>query len=139
MDKTLESEEKYGKITGKGQDIFENWDITDKGYYINHRNKKMGEVFAAVEKKFKDEYPDLYAELDHFGAFWPTDSKEMPDRRWLGVFYVTGDSEGHYIHVEAIGTGLEKDKRECLFLGKTFTGRDHAEKVVCALSRILEV
>lgn len=136
-----ERAEHYGIPIRKDEDLFSTWDVTDKGYCINEKKKSVHAVFKDVNKLFHEKYPGLAENMDYFQVSSENfNDHPLPDYRWLGVFYVTGGSEGHYIHVEAIGIGEPKmDKRECLFLGKTFGGRNHAEEVVNALSRILEV
>jgi hypothetical protein len=71
-----------------------------------------------------EEYFSPMREVSH----WPM------NYHWISVFAVTGGSEGHYVHVEAI-TG---DVRELLFLGKTFRGMDNALHAVSLLTKLLE-
>lgn len=50
-----------------------------------------------------------------------------PDRvRWIACYAVTGGSEGHYIHVDLI---YYDKRRDLVFLGKTFQGMEHAQKI----------
>ena len=54
----------------------------------------------------------------------------MPDGR-IACFMVEGNSEGHYVHVEAIKSG----KSECVFLIKTFCGAS----IALAISNIINL
>ena len=55
---------------------------------------------------------------------------------WIAVFPITGGSEGHYIHVEAIA---RDGSRQLLYLGKTFKGMDHAWQIARKLGDLLHV
>lgn len=59
---------------------------------------------------------------------WPTDCK------WIACYAVTGGSEGHYIHVDVIRTDQSRDM---VFLGKTFQGMEHAQKMAARLAEEL--
>ena len=109
---------------------------------VQEMGKPLESVYAYVVKKLREhtpgednwygiieEYFDIADRYAHPRRCWPTNCN------WISVFAVTGGSEGHYIHVEAI----TDDKRELLFLGKTFQGLDHALECVKVLSHRLEV
>jgi hypothetical protein len=89
----------------------------------------------------KAEYPDLLAQADYFCVDHEETTKSWPEhQRWTAVYYVTGDSEGFYVHVDCIQAG---GKRDLMFLAKTLNERtagiEWAGKMVLALSKIMEV
>lgn len=112
-------------------------------YVKDETGKPVSEVFAYVKEQLKnygegheeyggiiDEYFHSLAAQDDGPVLWPFKA------RWIAVYAVTGGSEGHYVHVDA----LENDeKRTNLFLAKTFRGYDHAIEIVRVLGKILEV
>jgi hypothetical protein len=70
-----------------------------------------------------------------YSAPWPT------EYRWLAVFYVTGTSEGYYVHINTISRAAGRaDKPEtiCLGLAKTYD-RDNAAEIAMMASRLLQV
>ena len=129
----------------KDEDAFSRWEVNEKGYIVNEQPKTMDEVYKWVceELRKRDPEPNEYRRYgiidEYFSAFYEhTERKLWPlDHAWLAVFAVTGGSEGHYIHVEAIWR--DDNRRELLFLGKTFQGMDHALEIVKVLCKILEV
>jgi hypothetical protein len=89
------------------------------------------------------------AELDYFAPGWGSSYDQLTGKetwqevwrlhggyRWLACYAVTGDSEGHYIHVELIGN-TAPEKRLRLWLGKTFAGMAHACQVATLLAHWL--
>lgn len=59
--------------------------------------------------------------------------------RWISCYAVTGGSEGHWVHVDVIGGSDEDpDRRELIFLAKTFMGWEHACKIAQACATILQ-
>jgi hypothetical protein len=107
-----------------------------KGYLRKVRNKTVKEVFDETVAFLKER--DLYDELDYFSIShpWSIDAKktDFPNPwRWIACYAVVGGSEGHYIHVDVIDT---EGKREMIFIGKTFSGMDHALKVSNLLSKV---
>lgn len=70
-----------------------------------------------------------------------TDAMKLGDirYRWIAVFYVTGGSEGHYVHAELVlDHGADRQLIPFL-LTKTFAGDDAAREMAGELSRILGV
>jgi len=61
-------------------------------------------------------------------SIWPTDT------HWIACYAVTGNSEGHYIHVDLIRTG---ETRDLVFLGKTFQGMQHAQLIAAKCAELL--
>ncbi|MBO8128050.1 MAG: hypothetical protein H0Z39_02460 [Peptococcaceae bacterium] len=104
------------------------------------RNRMVREVFKDLRERLKSEdlLPDEYFEL----SFGITDGdREFPRYRGLACYPVTGSSEGHYIHVDALvlREDLHPAVLECVpvFLGKTFQGFDFAARVAAACAKYL--
>lgn len=58
--------------------------------------------------------------------------------RWVACYAVTGDSEGHYIHVDLVqGGGCAKPERMTLWTGKTFMGMQSAQELAGFLAILL--
>jgi len=127
-----------GKVTATKHDLYSTFDVTDQGYIINERSRKLRDVFKDVYDTLKRDYPDLAKDIEYFSIF-PTLTRERPFPLGarIAIFYVEGSSEGYYVHVEA----HDGETRELLFLGKTLlegeSGISWAEQMVCALSRIM--
>lgn len=134
-------EETQGTLTVIKETPFSTYEVVE-GYVKNEKPKTMQEVYEWVCKELKKHNTEPYTvgpfeeyfsnmhryNERHTRSHWPL------DYHWIAVFAVTGGSEGHYVHVEAI-TG---EKRELLFLGKTFRGMDNALAAVALLTKILE-
>jgi len=58
----------------------------------------------------------------------------IPNPRWIACYAVTGGSEGHYVHVDLIGS---EEARKLVFLCKTFEGMDHAYKIAQRCAELL--
>ena len=112
-------------------------DPAKPGYLKFAREATYREVADQCETALK--HAGLWDDLDYFG----TDSCEpsetpWPRSRWVAVYAVPGNSEGHYIHVDAIGRGASADAefdRKLVILGKTFCGLDAALAVVAVLTK----
>ncbi len=65
-----------------------------------------------------------------------------PERyRWIACYAVTGNSEGHYIHIDVMLDGVGMDNRHTAHmvgLCKTFQGWEHACQIANAAGRILQ-
>jgi len=57
--------------------------------------------------------------------------------RWIACYPVTGGSEGHYVHVDAILQLQGQSRIVPLFLIKTFAGHAAARQIADACARIL--
>lgn len=131
----------YGKVVKQESDLYTTYDVTDKGYCINIRPRKIADIFNDVNRQLKGKYPKLCEGIEYFELSASQSGEELwdEDRHWTAVFYVQGGSEGYYVHVEAISEGI----RQLLFLGKTLregeAGVSWAEQMVCAISRIMKV
>ena len=101
--------------------------VEGKKYMHYSHNRSIGEIFQELKKRLeKDRFlPEEYFNI----APWQSAEKEFPQWRWIACYAVTGCSEGHYIHVDVIASGGE---RNLLFLGKTFQGKSFATKVALA-------
>lgn len=122
-------------------ELLTTYDVTDQHLCINERGNHLDNILKQVRSRLAKDYPGLLDSADYFDVFPSLTDEVFPvDRGWVCVFYVKGGSEGYYVHVE-----VQKDRKESklLFLGKTLlegeAGISWAEKMVCALSRILEV
>jgi len=81
--------------------------------------RTIGEVYTALYAQLEAEglVDEYFSDMTHHripGELFTED--KWPDARWISCFAVTGDSEGYYIHVEAI---YKDNSRKLLFLGKT--------------------
>jgi len=108
--------------------------------------EKDGTLTRKRWRTLKDVAMDLNAglktvgiDMDDHGMYpWSingADTDTIPPHKWIACFAVTGGSEGHYIHVEA----LLGEHRMPLFLGKTFQGMDHALAIASACAKLLAV
>lgn len=122
-------------ITETRIDFFTMYDVTSDRRCINERGRLVQDVFKDVEEQLKTKYPDAWGMLDYFciDCVEGEKVKNWPVKwRWIKCFYVSGDSEGFYFHVELNG--------KLMFLGKTLSkSRDDAEKIQNALARIMKV
>lgn len=81
---------------------------------------------------FIDEYFVVSSSAKYEGPQdWPT------RWRWIASYAVTGGSEGHYIHIDIIGADGEEGKVRQVFLGKTFRGMAHAQRIAARCAELL--
>jgi len=112
----------------------------EDGYVHTMRTKTIQEVYdeLVARLKFEDNLPDEYFSLsvairyndigDRCGTGLHKDD-EWPEYHWIACYPVTGNSEGHYIHVDII----DKDGRATnIFLAKTFHGFERAAEIAAA-------
>lgn len=111
--------------------------VPDKPGYVKVSGRKtIKDVFEELEKRLKAQgfYPDEYFSNNNDSE--KEGEKPFPEFRWISCFAVTGDSEGHYIHVEIIycDEKLNIGRRDLMFLGKSFQGMDYAFEIakICA-------
>jgi len=118
--------------------------VTDDGYCVAEKAKTIRDVRDYCVKELKKHtFVDVDGDtrevaeegLSDMSHYMEPEMKLWPLNERIAVFYVTGGSEGHYVHVEALVNG----KNLMLFLSKTFQGREGALRIVDALSKILEV
>ena len=69
---------------------------------------------------------------------WDVDvTSSWPERyRWIACYPVTGDSEGHYVHIDII---YHDQSRQMFVLAKTFQGMNHAWQIARRVAELLEV
>jgi hypothetical protein len=135
--------EDRGKVVEQKSDLYTTYDVTDKGYCINIKPRKVSEVFNEVKSCLEKQHKYLLDDADYFdySATRERITNDVWDfNGWTIIHYVKGASEGYYVHVAVTG----KDGRyQLLFLGKTLregeAGISWAEQMVCAISRIMEV
>ncbi len=113
------------------------------GYVRDEVGKTVEDVFAYVKAQLKT-YATGHEEYGGIIDEYLSNSERRPGTwpiraRWIAVYAVTGGSEGHYVHVDAIED--TETGRTCsgLFLAKTFRGYDHACEIARVLGKILEV
>jgi hypothetical protein len=102
------------------------YDVNDQGFCVNYRPKSVKAITSWLSIELGD-MVDEYLSCMEDGE-WPISSR-------IGAFPVTGGSEGHYIHVEALANG----KHTTLILGKTFQGMDHAWAIARRIGDLLGV
>lgn len=118
-------------------------DAENPGYVRYSGNRPVGEVFTELKERLKAEnlLPDEYFDLVYPDVVKPKLELEFPRYRWIACYAVTGDSEGHYIHVDAVVPRTDLDSPiyqiVMVFLGKTFQDLDFALVVAAACARHL--
>ena len=103
--------------------------------------RKIKDIFQEVEAKLPVE---LMAEFDYWGPSYPwekdhqNDQALLPEFRWIAIHYVSGGSEGYYVHVATIaGDGAY----EIVWMAKTLhegQGRYWCRKLVAELEDIIQ-
>lgn len=109
------------------------------GYLKYTGNRTINEIFTDLRKRLEEEglLPDEY-----FHVFLDVDENALfPEYRWIACYPVTGGSEGHYIHIDAL-VPREIDREtliesKLIYLGKTFQGLEFASKVAAACAKYL--
>uniref|UniRef100_A0A6M3KXQ5 Uncharacterized protein n=1 Tax=viral metagenome TaxID=1070528 RepID=A0A6M3KXQ5_9ZZZZ len=115
--------EKHGEIIRHEIQLLDEYDVTEKGFCVNDRMRRIQDIHRDVIDEFKKrgawgEYGhttlDYFSVVDRIGGliYWPEKAK------WTAIFHVTGGSEGFYIHVEAITSDGD---RHLIFLGKSLS------------------
>ena len=103
------------------------------GYIIETEAKSLQSVYKYLNDGLGDmidEYFSISGERKY------SESAKFPlDYNWIACFPVTGGSEGHYVHVEIINN----DKRDLIFLAKTFQGMEHAWDIAKKLGELLYI
>lgn len=120
-------------ICYSSEDEFSTFDVNMRGYVRNVKPKSIRTVFNWVKAEVSKtvdleqfDYFQISCSEDREGGSWPLNAR-------IACFAVTGGSEGHYVHVDA----LSSDGNRNLILGKTFLGFDHALELAGALSKLL--
>ncbi len=86
-----------------------------------------------------EDRPDCYCFCDEYfsrGSWGRTAIlKRWPGHvRHIACYAVTGGSEGHYVHIDAICEHGENTEAVHMFLGKTFRGMDHARRIATLIA-----
>jgi hypothetical protein len=106
--------------------------VRDDGVVLETRPKTLREVGTYLRT-------ELGTLIDEYFSFCPDTQPDTPwpiNSRWIGVFPVTGGSEGWYVHVEAI---TPDGNRQPLYLLKTFRGWNHACAIAKRIGELLYV
>ena len=105
--------------------------------------RPVGEVYRELEQRLEAEglLPDEYFDLVYPDLIKKDPSAPFPEYRRLACYAVTGDSEGYYVHVDAIIADRNvyppSVRLVPVFLGKTFQGMDFAYRAAAACARHL--
>lgn len=104
--------------------------VNEQGRPINEVYKETCDMLERIGL-YPDEYFSLSAASDRGGEFpYPY--------RWVACYAVTGGSEGHYLHVDAI---MKDGSRKLVFVGKTLQegkeGMDYMYRICAALAEYL--
>ena len=95
------------------------------------KNKDVKEIYRELVNLLKKDhlYPD-----EGLSVMYMKEDQEFPSYRWIAGYAVTGEAEGHYIHVDIV---TYENERIPVFIGKTFRGFDFAAKVAVACAKHL--
>lgn len=106
--------------------------VNDEGRITATRPKSVQEVLAYCRERLGDLIDEYFSPSSDVEPTtpWPT------VWRWIKVFPVTGNSEGHYVHVEV--ETLDGKSRPML-LAKTFRGMGHAWAIARRLGEALSI
>ena len=117
-------------------------DGTESQYIERVNGRTMVNIYGQLVKRLGDmvdEYFHLAIEI----SYAPNRADiEWPTRiRWLACYAVTGGSEGHYVHIDALMVEDEGRDQHLvvrpLFLGKTFQGMAHAQAIAAKCAELL--
>jgi hypothetical protein len=101
----------------------------------------LTDIARDLGQALRGRLPDINAEEVPRTLFLRAQAAQWPERcRWVAVFAVTGDSEGHYIHVEAFHDGVDMTGQHTatlLLLGKTFGGWARAHQIAGLCAELL--
>jgi hypothetical protein len=151
MQTTTTTEKRWGKVCDNqdnGQIQLQVYahpileDGTESPYIERMYGRTMVNIHGQLVKRWGD-MVDEYFHLDSDIQYAPNRADiEWPSRiRWLACYAVTGGSEGHYVHIDALM--LEGEGRDQhlvvrpLFLGKTFQGMVHAQAIAAKCAELL--
>ncbi len=110
--------------------------VADDGRILETRPKTIGQVYAYLRTQLGDLIDEYFSICtDSTPATGNTDPWPL-DSRWIAVYPVTGNSEGHYVHVDSIAPD---GTRRLLYLAKTFRGMAHAWRIAQRLGELLDV
>jgi hypothetical protein len=117
-----------------------------KAGYRRTRGRTFREISHVVHAAIKDLIDEGFSFFDSNSGGHTLDSEWPEDVRWVAIYPVTGGSEGHYIHVDLVREVKVEGKYypvrqtdNCVFLGKTFLGLAHAQKMCAKLQELFGV
>jgi len=100
--------------------------------------KTIGEVLKEVEQVLK--YLD-YNNYDYIGCSHGVDPQDFfPSHYWLACYVVSGNNEGHYIHVDVFikNPATKQMSHRFLYRIKTFAGMEYAYRLAHVLAEMLQ-
>ena len=119
------------------QKVYKEWygtDIAIGGYIVETIPETINGIYEYLSESMPDDLVDEY--FSNMARHNKRGGDPFPQEyNWIACYAVTGGSEGHYVHVDVI-TG---DKRELLYLAKTFQGMGQALKIAAHLGKMLHV
>jgi hypothetical protein len=131
-------------------ELLETYDVDHKGYCINSRGNRLWDILKKVQETLKKDYPGLMDQVEYFDVNYdynvPIEKRREQvwdvHAHWNIIHYVTGGSEGFYVHVAQVHR--ETGVYHTVFLIKTLIGnekkgRDWCDKMCSALAWILQV
>ena len=144
-----------------GPVVLELWEPVPTGAHAGRVKRVSGRALGEIYRDVSESLcaGDLVDEYFSGPATWRSDGL-TPDSPWpdglhlVGVYAVTGGSEGWYVHVDLMrgenielkattkfGEHLVRHIRTAstVMLGKTFQGMEHAQKMVAAIAALLSV
>jgi hypothetical protein len=117
------------------------YDVDEEGYIKNERGRPVKDIIAELnEAMSKLEWPaeePFGGKHEGFGYWWDStiDRPMWPHQwNWIACFAVTGGSEGHYVHIEVIHHG---GQRQLVSTHKTFGGRARAQLIASRAALLL--
>ena len=137
LKEALQTSKEAGEPVDHRVEIYVEYDVLFS-HCINFKQRTVTEVYQYLMKRLPKK---LMENMDYFAtlASRKTEGADWPEFRWVSVYYVTGGSEGYYLHVDVIN----KQGRDCMIVGKTLlegkAGRNYMAKVCKKISEILEV
>jgi hypothetical protein len=116
---------------------FVEYDVTVERRIVNETARTIEDVYFYLLNTLKVKYPEIYNYCDYVSCNkWDNLTHWSLDYHWVAVYYVTGGSEGYYIHVDQIS---RTETRIHYFLLKTLYDRKIAEQICNTVANIMEV
>jgi hypothetical protein len=108
-----------GKIKEHVVCLLSEYDLTERGFCVNFVMRSRKDIFKDIEARIP---PEIKAEFDYMSlAIYDNEPVQFPETHRLAIHYVTGGSEGYYVHVASIN---RDDKYELIWLAKTLHEKD---------------
>ena len=97
--------------------------------------RKLEDICRDINKALAE----MGIEPDEYGFDSSRERDTFPLRYvWIAVYYVTGGSEGWYVHIDVLDKGAKEGIRKSIATAKVWS-RELAEQIVVAVSRLLMV